>query len=241
MTASGSDREDFLEAELTVLLGKHECPVCILANETEQAVLSWLATTNIREETTITKLVKARGLCRRHWGEVLRRRGGDLGASGSRVVSRIAEAAAADLGAGDVTRHSECPVCASIARREGSVLEMLFAALNEPHKLAAYRSSSGLCRPHLALAVEFAPEARSRQILIETQRRAFLALAKRLDGRATDAHNRPLAIRRAIALLVGGRCEEESTSNDHRSPTAKEEGMSSECERKTPPHLHRRE
>ena len=76
MTASGSDREDFLEAELTVLLGKHECPVCILANETEQAVLSWLATTNIREETTITKLMKARGLCRRHWGEVLRRRGG---------------------------------------------------------------------------------------------------------------------------------------------------------------------
>jgi hypothetical protein len=203
MSKRGSTREDFLEAELTALLGGRECPVCLLAAETERAAVSWLATTNIRNEATIAKLVDSRGLCGGHWRAVLDRSGGDLGVSGPVALSRLAEATAADLRTNASPLASECPVCASVARRERSVLQMLFAALDEPHKLDAYRASSGLCRPHLVMAVELAPHASAREVLIDTHRRALEVLVGHLRDAETDAPARQLAIRRAIAFLAG--------------------------------------
>jgi hypothetical protein len=125
---------------------------------TEQAVVSWLATTNIREEATIAKLLDARGLCAIHWAGVLERRGGDLGSSGARLLARIAAAAAEDVEDGRVTASSPCPVCSSVTRRERSVLGLLFASLAEPQGDAEFQLSAGLCRPHLALAIDIAPE-----------------------------------------------------------------------------------
>ena len=202
MSKRGSTREDFLEAELSALLGGRECPVCVLAAETERAIVSWLATTNIRDEATIAKLVEARGLCPGHWRAVLDR-GGDLGVSGVSLLSRLVEATAADLRTNATSRSPACPICEPIARRERSTLHMLFAALEEPGKVDTYRSSPGICRPHLAMAVELAPQPSTRQVLIDTQLRALEVLVGDLRETATNVSARQTATRRAIALLVG--------------------------------------
>lgn len=196
-------REDFLEAELDLALRSPGCPVCRLARETERAVLSWLATTNIREEATITKLVDARGLCALHWASVIERRGGDLGASGARLLSRIAEAASDDFGAGVVEGSPGCPVCASAESRARSVLEMLFAVLAEPERLTTYQLSTGLCRPHLATAIGLAPDRSTLRALIATQRRSLLALGERARGAANNPQERSIVVRRIVELLVG--------------------------------------
>lgn len=196
-------REDFLEAELALALRGAECPVCALARETERAVVSWLATTNIREEATIAKLLDARGLCAAHWAGVLERRGGDLGASGARLLARIATAAAADVVDGRVTSSSPCPVCATVARRERSALTLLFASLAEPQGAAAYQVSAGLCRPHIELAIEAAPEPGTIRTLASMHRRALLGLAERAIAAANDAEARVPPVRRLIALLAG--------------------------------------
>lgn len=196
-------REDFFEAELGLALRGTGCPVCALARETERAVVSWLATTNIYEEGTITKLIDARGLCATHWAGVLGRRGGDLGASGARLLSRIADAAADDLAAGVVDGAPPCPVCVSVERRERSVLGMLFAVLAEPDELAAHQLSPGLCRSHLAMAVDLRPERTTLQALIASQRRSLVSLAERARRSANDARERSVVVRRIIALLAG--------------------------------------
>lgn len=198
-------REDFLEAELALALRGAECPVCTLARETEQAVVSWLATTNIREEATIAKLLDARGLCATHWAGVLERRGGDLGASGARLLARIATAAAEDVEDGRVKAPSPCPVCASVTRRERSVLALLFATLAEPQGAAIFQLSAGLCRPHLDLAIDVTPEPGTLRTLTSMHRRSLLGLAERAIAAANDAEARVPPIRRLIALLAGSR------------------------------------
>ncbi len=196
-------REDFLEAELALALRGAECPVCALARETERATISWLATTNIREEATIAKLLDARGLCATHWASLLDRRGGDLGASGARLLARIATAAAEDVEEGRVKSSPPCPVCVSVARRERSVLALLFTALAEPHGASAYELSSGLCRPHVELAIDVAPEPGALRALTSMHRRSLLRLAKRAIAAGNDAEARVPPIRRLIALLAG--------------------------------------
>lgn len=198
-------REDFLEAELALALRSAECPVCALAGETERAVVSWLATTNIREEATIAKLLDARGLCATHWTRVLERRGGDLGASGARLLARIAAAAADDVEDGRVRSSSPCLVCASVARRERSVLALLFALLAEPDGAAAYQLSTGLCRPHVELAIDVAPERGTLRTLTSLHRRSLLGLAERANAAANDAEARVPSTHRLIALLAGSR------------------------------------
>lgn len=196
-------RDDFLEAEFALALRGAGCPACRLARETERAVLSWLATTNIREDATITKLIDARGLCAAHWASVLERRRGDLGPSGARLLSRIAEAAANDVGVGVVEGSPPCPVCASVERRSRSVLGMVFAMLEEPEGLATYQLSTGLCRPHLAMAIELAPKQTTLRSLTATHRRSLVALGDRARAAAEDPEVRALSIRRIIGLLAG--------------------------------------
>jgi hypothetical protein len=198
-------REDFLEAEFSLALRGAGCPVCALAWETERAVVSWLATTNIREEATMVKLIDARGLCSTHWAGVLQRLGGDLGASGARLLARIAAAAAEDMADGRVKPSPPCPVCVSVARRERSVLALLFASLGEPQGVAAYQLSAGLCRPHLELASDAAPEPRTLRALTSMHRRSLRDLAERAIETANDAEARVPSIRRLIALLAGSR------------------------------------
>lgn len=198
-------REDFLEAELALALRGGECPVCALAQETERAVVSWLATTNIREEATIAKLLDARGLCASHWVRVLERRGGDLGASGARLLARIATAAAEDVEDGRVKASSPCPICASVTRRERSVLALLLAMLAEPQGAAVVQLSPGLCRPHIELAIDVAPQPGTLRSLTSMHRRSLLGLAERAIAAANDAEARVRTIRRLIALLAGSR------------------------------------
>jgi hypothetical protein len=198
-------REDFIEAELTLALRGAGCPVCSLARETERAVVSWLATTNIREEATMVKLIDARGLCSTHWAGVLQRLGGDLGASGARLLARIAAAAAEDVADGLVKPSPPCPVCVSVARRERSILTMLFDSLAEPHGAVAYQRSAGLCRPHVELAIDAAPEPRTLRTLASMHRRSLRELAERVDAAANDAEAREVPSRRIIALLAGSR------------------------------------
>jgi len=198
-------REDFFEAELALALRGTGCPVCALARETERAVVSWLATTNIREEATIAKLLDARGLCATHWASVLERGGGDLGASGARLLARIATAAAEDVEDGRVKPSPPCPVCASVARRERSILALLFASLAEPQGAAAYHLSAGLCRPQVELAIDVAPEPATLRTLAAMHRRSLIRLAGRAIAAANDAEARVPPIRRLIALLAGSR------------------------------------
>ncbi len=196
-------RDDFLEAELDLALRSDGCPVCRLARETERAVVSWLATTNIREEATIVKLVDARGLCAAHWESVIQRRGGDLGASGARLLSWIAEAASDDFGADVLEGSPPCPVCTSVERRARSVLGMLFVVLAEPERLAAYQRSTGLCRPHLGTAVGLAPDRPALRALITTQRRSLLALGEHARISANNPEERSRTMRHIIGLLAG--------------------------------------
>lgn len=203
MTKRKPLREDLLEAELGLALRSDGCPVCRLAGETERAVLSWLATTNIREEETITKLVDAGGLCAVHWAGVIERRGGDLGAAGARLLARIAEAASEDVGEGVIGGPPACPVCASAERRARSVLGMLFDLLAEPERLASYELSAGICRPHLTMAVGLNPDRSVLRVLVATQRRSLLALGERVHVIANNPTARTLAARRIIDLLAG--------------------------------------
>ena len=83
------------------------------------------------------------------------------------------------------------------------MLGMLFDALAEPDVLAAYQVSTGICRPHLSMAVGLAPGRSTLRFLIATQRRSLLALSARARVSANDPEQRSLAARRIIGLLAG--------------------------------------
>lgn len=195
-------RDDFFEGELRAALLSEDCAVCILARETERAVVSWLATTKIREDATIEALVHARGLCARHWAGVLTRRDGDLGRSGAQVVARIADAVAAEEPGGWAPAPAElCPVCASVDRRERMTLRMLLDM--PPGHTSGIASRSAICRPHLTLAAELAPGAPGLRSLREEQRRHLRTLAERARAADQDASGRGAAVLHIIAILAG--------------------------------------
>lgn len=195
-------REDFLEGELRLALRSGGCAVCVIAGETERAVVAWLATTKIREERTIEKLVDARGLCAHHWAGVLERRNGDLGVSGARVLARIAEAVAAEGPDVQPEPAEPCPVCASVSRRERLTVRMLFALLADPVTSDA-ATWSPICRPHLRLAFELDGGQDGVRSLAAVQHRSLRTLAERAREPDQDVTSRVDLIRRIIEILAG--------------------------------------
>jgi uncharacterized protein DUF6062 len=201
--SDAGDRPDLLEAEVAACIGGDRCPVCVLAEETERAAVSWMVTTNIREAATIQRVAAARGFCRRHWDALLDRSGGDLGVAGARIASAIARTES-DLVIDDL-QPPACPICASVSRRERSVVAILVAALDDPANARRFRSSPGLCRPHLRIGVAEAGNRPSTRAMIDTYREIRRAFARHVEEASVDPEARSRVLRRFIASLVGGR------------------------------------
>jgi hypothetical protein len=194
---------DWGEAELDLALQADECPACTLATQTEDAILSWLARANIRDHDTVKDIVRARGLCGRHWVDLLERSPTPLGLSLIKVLRMTTEAVAEDLNRGVGPFPPNCPICASMARRVRSTVAMALERLQWPDTRSALEASFGLCQPHLADAFHVRPKPETARILLSMHRAQLGRLIERLAE--ADADQGPRAhIARLVQRKLGG-------------------------------------
>ena len=178
--ASKGVRRTEPEYELRDALGQPGCAVCRLALRTAARQLDILSYENVNDLDLRAKLRDARGFCNRHAWQLLEQTRDPLGVAlvykdvintlipelrsdgllerlfarlRGRTKSRVANRLAA-------TR--ECPVCLAERETEEVYLRLLGARIAEPSFQEAWAASSGLCWPHLLVAL---PRARSDEAL----------------------------------------------------------------------------
>lgn len=156
------------------------CPVCRIGREQERRFLETLSYERVNEPEFRRELAAARGFCERH-GAQLADFGDPLG--NAILQEDLLQMLAADLafaaearrprlleetplrgrrgGDGMLPPRGECPVCRSKAGREQDYLEFLLEHAGDAELASLYARSSGLCRPHLALAGRLARSSRT--------------------------------------------------------------------------------
>lgn len=192
---------DWESSDLDLVLQRSDCPACALASETEEAMMFWLATANVRDPDSIERIVGAGGLCAVHWANLVHRLEGDPGIAGTRLLALSLEKAKRDLRRGTVS-EPRCPVCASIARRASEAISLLGEIMDRPNNQHAYASTFGLCQPHLNQMLRAIPQGRSATFL-RVQERQLDRLLKELVGGEMDSAARTRSARRAITKLAG--------------------------------------
>jgi hypothetical protein len=198
--ARSAGQGDWGQAELDLALREEDCPACVLAVQTERAVLSWLAKVNLRERATEDTLARSGGLCRRHWEGLLARLPADPGAAAARVLRRTLLAARDQLGRGPLPAEPACPVCAAMAHRSRGALLLILDRLGSREGRDAFRLSFGLCQSHLARALALGPASDVTRALLACHRDQVDRLARELE---TSAESRGRAASLAVAKLAG--------------------------------------
>ena len=161
------------------------CPVCRLSLGSVASYLDSLAYESVNDPNLRGRLRSSRGFCPRHawqflgvdsgpfsvaiiYADVLaevtrvlepgghqRRPTRNSGESGLELASRLAP-------------QQPCPACRLLAESRDRYLSTLVEHLPEHDFAAAYRSSQGLCLPHLEGAISQTSDIGIRQILLET-------------------------------------------------------------------------
>lgn len=157
------------------------CPICRIGQEQERRFLETLSYERVNEPEFRRELTEARGFCEGH-GALLADFGDPLG--NSILQEDLLGALDADLAlAAEAHRHrfldetplgrfrdaegtlpvrGECPVCRSKSGRERDYVEFLLEHVRDAELASLYARSSGLCRPHLALASRLARTSKAR-------------------------------------------------------------------------------
>ncbi len=193
---------DWGVAELELALRElADCPVCALARQSEEAIVSWLLHTTIRDPDTVDRLVAGRGLCASHWSSVWVRADASFTRSASRVLRRLSEAVLEDL-ARNAPREISCLACAAGRRRAHDALDLVAEMARRPEGVRALQGSFGLCQPHLAAASRRAdPETFAE--LATLQRGQVEALARSLMEAGLEPERSAPAARRLARKLAG--------------------------------------
>ncbi len=138
-------------------LGQEGCPLCRLASGAVAWYTDMLSYEAVNDPGVRARLRAARGFCNYHaW-----RFAADLrNAPGRAMIYRdLLGVLLAILrrGPGAQGEHllptGECPACRSLAQATGRYLDTLLAHLGEEELRSRYQASSGLCLPHLRLAL----------------------------------------------------------------------------------------
>ena len=166
------------------------CPVCRLSLGSVAGYLDSLAYESVNDPSLRDRLRSSRGFCPRHaWqflgvgsgpfsvaiiyadvlAEVTRilesgrrqiRSTGGRGTSGLELATRLAP-------------QQPCPACCLLAESRDRYLSTLVEHMPEHDFAAAYRSSQGLCLPHLERAISQMADIDIRQTLVETALRTL--------------------------------------------------------------------
>lgn len=193
---------DWGEGELDLALRSAGCPACRLADETADAVLSWMAKANVREPQTIRNLARAGGLCGLHWAGLLRRTDGRTIRALGRAMDEVARAVTKTVVDGSPSAPA-CPVCASMARRARGTLEMILGRLHDDGARSGLAASFGLCQSHLVEALALSRNRHHAQALLAIHRRQLDRLVGDLRAAGDDADILSRRIE-AVAEKLGG-------------------------------------
>lgn len=196
------ESRDWGEGELDLALAVQDCPVCFLARETEEAVLTWLAIANIRDDRNVDALVRRRGLCSVHWTELWRRSKGRVAVAVARAAGEIARACVEDLAGAEPVHGPRCPVCASMARRVSGAIELVLGRVERAHARSRFAASFGLCQPHLGDALHRCSHRETATALVAIQRSQVKRLLDDVRPESVDDVGRRAA-ERLSAKLAG--------------------------------------
>ena len=161
------------------------CPVCRLSLGSVAGHLDSLAYESVNDPSLRDRLRSSRGFCPRHAWQLLGVGSGPFSvaiiyADVLAEVTRILEPGRRQIRATDgrgtsglelATRlapQQPCPACRILAESRDRYLSTLVEHMPEHDFATAYRSSQGLCLPHLERAISQTPNIDVRQILIET-------------------------------------------------------------------------
>jgi hypothetical protein len=197
MTNDPRTRDDLLEA-----MGKHACPLCVLVERIERKAVDLFLYDQVNDISRRDALRASRGLCLHHTAMLAEGRS----ALGIAILSRdilramtaeLENAAPGDtaalgwlrdrLGAGAgaqlATRigpQAPCPMCDERPRIEAPLIAGLLRNFGDESFAAAFDECGGLCRAHLAGALQAADAASARALAIR-QAAAWRRLEAELD------------------------------------------------------------
>ena len=106
-----------------------------------------------------------------------------------------------------------CPACEAAREQEGLALRVLADWSADPELAGAFRSSSGLCRPHTLALLRLLPEAERRRVAAEEKERAGRLRAELAEVQRKHDHRfarepwgaEKDAPARAVAKITGSR------------------------------------
>jgi len=173
------------------------CPVCRSLEELTRRALDAFLHEHVTDPASRSRLDRSDGLCAWH-GELLTAGGSAAGAA--IVCESVLGRVAARLGQIQrelttrrrpsvpptlVAAHRDrapCPLCADLVESEGGYLRTVLDFVTDGEFEQAYTGSSGLCRPHLELALVRFPGHRGTAPLVAVTLRKLERLAADLAG-----------------------------------------------------------
>ncbi len=212
-------------AELVSVLDEAGCPICCLAARGVSRSLDGLSHESVNDPGVRTELRAARGFCNFHaWQFVEQVRDGlgtaiiyaDLledavtrlrmtSTSHTSVRDRLARGwrgrgtgGPARL-AGRLAPVAACPACIVLEQRTRAQIDTLLAHGDSDEFRGYYTRSTGLCLPHLGVALRRGAPARVARLLCDQAEQQWRVLN---DGQQHQARTGWAA---AVALLIGGR------------------------------------
>ncbi|MFN2489255.1 MAG: hypothetical protein ABR529_05900 [Actinomycetota bacterium] len=197
------DPEGWEGADLDLVLTEQDCAACALARETEDSLVFWLATANIRDSDTIRRIVDARGLCGYHWNRVLDDLRGHAGLPAAKLLYAIAQKAAGESRGTGTTNGPRCPVCAAMATRADATIELVAQRLSDPARRVSFELSFGVCHPHFIRLPALRINSELTRTFAEIHRTQLARIAAQMKDAELDASARPRLLRLLVIKLSG--------------------------------------
>lgn len=193
--------------EVRDAFGRGSCPLCNLAVTAADRYLKRLVADSVTDPDTRLDFAAAHGLCNPHaWqlvdggsassiailyrsllndalraleaGDAARNEGSGLGWLWRGLTAQTAAPAAAR----ELSPSRTCPACRARDERAAMMAGVLLDHLADADLSDAYRTSDGLCLPHLRLVLGRTPNADARTRLVALQRDVW----RRLDGELAE-------------------------------------------------------
>ena len=218
------------------------CPVCCLVQSAVERFLSHLFYESVTDPAVRTRLRRSLGFCRTHaWLLVDARIGDALGmaiiyhdllgsllkhlpsdttstsvqGSPARMLRRLPSSlkTLVEQALQAISPRHRCPACEQEESTERVAMRVLEASLDDPTFVEAFKTSGGLCLPHLQQALEGVHSPLALEILFATSREKLAGIRLELAEiiRKNDYRFREEAFgpegdawKRVVAIVVGG-------------------------------------
>lgn len=171
--------KDVLYHELLEALQAGGCPVCRLARRASNSYLHALIYEGVTDVQAREELREARGLCDQHGWRMAHQRGAVLGTAiiyrdvintlvTALEAGEVAQARLFGRREGGLTRAlaatRPCPACILERDAEQRTAKILLRHMDDEAIAAAYKTSGGLCLPHLQLTLVHAGQTQTRTL-----------------------------------------------------------------------------